>query len=620
MFIQVKNKTTLCLLIIALFVTFFFARSVVVRDRWFVPTFTAAYHGSFTPPYHSRGTAHALIAVNNWLKEGPVSLGFGRYYYPPSVEISTLDKRYFYGSYPPGSTVQLYILFKLLDFIDFFPDIYEKRGLQLLLVILYKYLLHFLTILSLCALVFFVCRKLAFDHLNSTILAVTPAIIMLHNAGTLFWNHFLYNEFTIVLLPFVIYILMEILRVACISPKGRLFVRIVQPLVMFIGMFIDWLFVFVVLTVYILRVRRKEIDLPASFQQSVCWAKQSFLFFLPSLLAIVLWLCQVAYYSQYIAPQHSLLDTPISSYRLTALTNLLFKMGVLTLDGEVTSIWQYLSYYKLSLFMFIRNDYGISGLLMIYSVFYMAIRGHKFTNNRINIAVSAYLMCFVPCLANHLFFARGFSDHLFSPLAFSPALSISFAFAPIFVLQMLKKNHLIAAAHFLNKKPLTIVALAGLISSILYGYIQVNGRSPVTKMFTAPDYMLKDAGDFVRVNTGYNDVVFSKDYCFFDKDGNTFYTVYFSDKVIKCLSSLDHVYHRTKSIEQDFTVRILYYEFRRREMEQLTTFLHAHNIHVDDIQEDRIGGLLGFNGKKFVAWYERLHECDSHPQRCMKEG
>ena len=619
LFAQVKNKTTFCLLVITLFTTFFFARSVTVRERWIVPTFTKAFYGSFTAAWHSRGTSHALITVNNWLKENPVNLGFGRYYYPPSVEIPTLDGRYFYGSYPPGSTIQLYILFKLLDFTGFIPDFYEKRGVQLLLVILYKYILHFLTAMLLCIMVFFVCRKLDFDYLNSTLVATIPAIVQFHNAGTLYWNHFLYNEFVVVLLPFVLYIFLEVLRVVCISPKGPAFVRILQPLVMFWGMFTDWLFVFVILTVYIMRIIKKEIDLPVSLRQCIHWAKQSSLFFLPSLLAVALWLCQIAYYSQYIAPQYSLLDIPVSSFRFTFLRNLLFKMGALAFDGEVTSIWQYLSYYKLSLFMLIRHDYAISGLLMIYSVFYMAIRCCKLINNHLNIAVSTYLMLFIPCLVNHLFFARAFSDHSFSPLVFSPSLSISFAFAPIFVLQIMKKSHLIPAIRFLNKKSITIVALAGFTSSILYGYAQVYNKLPVTKMFTPPDLMAKAVGDFVRINTGYSDVVFSKDYYFFDRDGNTFYTVYFSDKVINNFSNLDHVYHKTKSIEQDFTVRILYYEWRRGEMEQLTTFLHAHNIPVNDLQEERIGGLLAFDGRKFLTWYRQVHECDIHPQRCEEK-
>lgn len=141
--------------------------------------------------------------------------------------------------------------------------------------------------------------------------------------------------------------------------------------------------------------------------------------------------------------------------------------------------------------------------------------------------------------------------------------------------------------------------------------------------------MAKDVGDFVRRNTDYYDVVFSKDYCFFKSHGLTFYTVYFSDKVIRCLSNLDHVYHKTKSIDQNFTVRILYYEWCRQEIEQLATFLRAQSMSVEDIKEERIGGLLGFDGKEFIAWYERSekaankpaqHQCDLHPQQCDEVG
>ena len=582
-----------------------------------MPTFTK-YGSTFTPAYHSRGTSHALLAVNNWLKENPASLGFGRYNYPSSVETPTLDKRNFYGSFPPGLTLQLYVLFKLLDFTGFVPDIYEKRGAQLLLVILYKYLLHLLTSVLLCIGVFFVCRKLNFDHFNSTILATTPAIVQFHSAGTLFWNHFQYNAFTVVLLTFVTYILMEVLRVICVSSKVQLFIRIAQPLIMFWGMFTDWLFAFVALTIYIMRIKRKEIDLPVSFQQAVRWAKQSGLFFLPPLLAVVLWLCQIAYNSQYIASQYSFLDTPISSRGFTALTNLLYKMGLLPADGEVTSIWQYLYYHKQSLFTSVNTSYGIIGLLMLYFVGFLATRSGGFTNNRINIAASAYLMYFVPCLVYHLFFVQSTANHLYSPLAFSSSLSISFAFAPIFILQMLKKNHLTPAIYFLNKKSITVVALAGFVSSVLYGYTQVYNKLPATKMFTPPDYIIKNVGNFVWDNTGYYDVVFSQDYYFNDDDHLTFDIVYFSGKLIYFSSNLDHVYHKTKKIEQNFTVRVLYLEPRREEIEQLAIFLRAQSIPVDNIQEG-IGGMLVFGGIKFVAWYEQVHECDLYPQRCKED-
>ena len=184
---------------------------------------------------------------------------------------------------------------------------------------------------------------------------------------------------------------------------------------------------------------------------------------------------------------------------------------------------------------------------------------------------------------------------------------------------MLKKSHLTPAVYFKHKKPITVVAIVGLVTSILYGYAQVYDRLPVTKKFTPPNYMEKAVGDFVWDNTGYSDVVFSQDYYFNNMDGNTYPIVYFSNKLIRYSHNFDHVYHKVRYIDQNFTVRILYYEWRRKEMEQLIAFLERQNIAVDDLREEKIGGLLGFDGKKFVTWYERVHECDAHPQQCVEE-
>ena len=70
---------------------------------------------------------------------------------------------------------------------------------------------------------------------------------------------------------------------------------------MFYGVLTDWFFVFVILTVYTIRIIRKEIDLPVSLKQGLLWLKQSFLFFVPALAAVLLWVYQFTYYLQNIA-------------------------------------------------------------------------------------------------------------------------------------------------------------------------------------------------------------------------------------------------------------------------------------------------------------------------------
>ena len=177
----VKNKTFFCLAIITLFTACLFARSVVVREQWIMPTFF-----SFSP--NTGHVATQLMVVNNWLKEGFFNLRFSAYRWPESVETSSLDKRAFYGSYLPGANYPLFFIFKALDASGIVPDIYEKRGTQLLLVIAWNYLLHFLLAATLCAIVFLVCRRLGFSHLNSLLLASIPAIVEFNNANSLYWE------------------------------------------------------------------------------------------------------------------------------------------------------------------------------------------------------------------------------------------------------------------------------------------------------------------------------------------------------------------------------------------------------------------------------------------------
>ena len=147
------NKTSLCLLLISLFTCFLFARSVAIREQYTAPTFMRQqnYYQK-----HLDATASTLSFVNNWLQEGAFQLNFGLYRYPAAVEMLTLGSRGLYASYPPGTIVPIYLLFKALDSAGIFPDIYESRGTQLLLLTLYNYALHLLLALP-CASCCFAC-------------------------------------------------------------------------------------------------------------------------------------------------------------------------------------------------------------------------------------------------------------------------------------------------------------------------------------------------------------------------------------------------------------------------------------------------------------------------------
>lgn len=612
----VKIKTVFCLLIITLFTSFFFARSVQVREPWIVPTFLHVY----TALEHKQHiTAMNLAYVNNWLKESPFQLSLGKYMYPASVEMPTLDKRNFNPPTPPGVVAQLYLLFKFLDVTGLIPNIYEQRGTQLLLVILYNFMLHFLLALVMCWLVFFVCCKLGFDRLNSTLLGIVPAIILFHNAGNLYWFHLIYSASTAIVPLFALYIFLELLRTESTSPHISRIVQIIQPIVMFTGVFTSWLFVFVILTVYVTRIVRKEIILLASLRHSLSWIKQSFVFFFPSLVAIGIWIYSIIYYQRHII-KANILEAPISSFGLTFTDNLLRKVGILKFHGELSGIDDFVIYFTKALYTHLSHDYGITAVLMLYAVFYMATRGREFmAGNNNNLAAITYIMLFVPCLLHTLFLVADDANNHFVSLRYSPALSLSFVFAPIFILQMLKKSHLMAAIQLTNSRQITVVTLVGISSSVLYTYAQIYNynEQPVTKMFTPPAYQHVAVGEFVRKNTKYHDVVFSEDYYLVNRP--FLIEAHFTNKIIHFANNLDIVYHKAKSIKKDFTIKVFYHEKRQKEIAQLAKFLALHNIAVDS-QGGEIGGLLAFNGKKFRSWYEQAHECNKFPQRCKSEG
>lgn len=592
-FMRANNKTVLCLLISALFTSFFFARSVLVREPWIAPTFMGK------APLQN-GTAHQLTFANNWLKESPLTLRFSSYHYPKSIDTPTLDKRHFYASHPPGTALPIYLLFKFLDSTGIVPNIYEKRGTQVLLVILLCYLLHFSLTVFLCWMMFFVCKRIGFDNLNCLLLSLVPAIVQFHNAGSFYAYHLAYTNYTVCTMPFVLYIFLEVARTVFLSsPHATRIIQIVQPLIMFFGVLSSWLFCCVALTMYVVRILRKEIKLPVSLPKAVLWVKQSALFFTPALVAISLWIYQIAYYLEDIAHE-TFKNTAISSHKLTFVDNLMFRTGIT--DG----IDNLLSYYKTSFFTRIVDGYGILGVLMLYTVLYLAVSSYKYLSRDAFLAPTVYLMLLLPNIILTAIFVRNFVDHRHAGILFGAAISSSFVFAPIFILKIIKQNYLISLCSFLNRKSISAAAVISLGSSILYGYSQIYDQQPITKLFSPPEYSYIIVGDFVRKNTEYKDVVFSQNYY---TDEFSHIEAHFTNKRIYQANSIDDICQKTREITQEFSVKILYFESDRAIVDELKNILALQNMEIHLIAAQVFnGGLLAFNGNVFNNWCRQVRE------------
>ena len=366
------NLTTRFYLLAILLVTmFFWYRSVQVREPWNAPTFM---HYSNWLEHKQHITAATLIYANNWLKEGPLALYFGQYMYPKSVEMPTLADRKYHPSYPPMITFGLYALFKTLEVTGIVPDIYRQRGLQILIVIWLNYIFHFILALSMCLLMFVVTRKLGFDDLNSALMAITPTVVLFHNAGTLYWYNHLFIAPIIIVPVFATYILLELSLYANLTPFVRKLIQIGQPILMFIGVFLSWLFPFVIFTVYIKRLIKKEIAPP--WPTPLIWTKHSILFFLPALLALLSWVYTIVLYQQNIITG-SFFDTPTSSMGNTATHNFLHKAGLVDFHGYWVGIEQKTIWFFQAFVTHIVNDYGLIAFLLLLGTLYLAIQSRR---------------------------------------------------------------------------------------------------------------------------------------------------------------------------------------------------------------------------------------------------
>lgn len=595
------KKTALCLLGLMLFTYLLFLKSVSLREKYLASTYSV---GSLRlcegcKPRYDWHTASTLVFVNNWLQEGAWNLRFGLFDLPRAVETPTLDKRAFYPAYPPGAMLPVYVLFKLAQASGIIGDLEKNRGSQLLLLVAYNYLLHLLLVMLLSFAVFLVLRNMQFDRGNAAVLAAIPVLIQFHNAHSLYWHHKLYTFDQAVLLPYVAFVLLELLRMLSTSRRITIAVQILQPLLIFYGVFTDWLFVFIALTAYVLRIIRGEIVWPRSFNAVLRFVAGSFLFFLPVLAALSLWAWQVLHFSE-----HSFLSAIAENSEEVA-SGYDMRQAFLIRTGAGVRLEGYLHYLKRVFYTWLRDGYGFSGVLVLYATAYCVWRGRKIATSEVKfdrVLISFYTLLFVPCILHMLFFINHSWQHVFSSLKLSFALSLSFVVLPLLILQIRGKPANFVVAKLAGRADIYATTALSLAGACFYVYLQIYDRLPLTHFFARPDYRFAVLGEYIRKNSTYEDVLFSSSVIVPAKPPQS---LSLSGKRVYLASNLDHIYPVVSDIEQDFRVKILYLDEQAAETQQLATFLEKHDFTVTRHEEKDTGGLLEFDGRSFMRWYEQ---------------
>ena len=595
-----NNRTLLCLLLIAFFTALLFFNSIALREYNLHATYSKGTlqlcEGCKTR--YEWHTASMLVYVNNWLQEGAWNLRFALFDAPRAVEFGDHSQRFFYPAYPPGAVLPVYLLFRAIDGIGSVDNFADDRSKQLLTIIAYNYLLHLLLALLLCFSVFLILRHLDFDYLNATVLACIPALIQFHNAHSMYWHHMLYTFDAAVLLPYVAFVFLELLRLVKSSRAIDITVQILQPLLLFYGMLTDHLYVFVALTVYVLRLLRRDIVPPRSLSTALRFVGRSLVFFAPALVAWGLWMWQVSYFSEQsfftaVADSGKTRD----DYDLVAA--LLFRTGIEQHPEH------YFHYLRHALYTWLQEGYGVTGVLMLYATIYVVWRGRRVATRALKfdrIVVGAYVLLFVPCLLHTLFFLHHAWNHVFSALKFSSALSLSFVVFPLLVLQLRGKSPRTVVAQLAGRANIYATTALALALTVFYIYLQIYDRNPLTHFFRPPDFKYMVLGDYVRANTDYEDVLFSSSVSMPIAPPQA---LSMSGKVVYRVNNLDYVHLLVRDIEEDFRVRFLYLYHETEEIEQLRDFLQQHNLQPVTAERENIGGFLSIDGQAFVRWYER---------------
>ena len=578
-----SNKTALCLLLVAFFTALLFLRSIALRENHLHATY-AVNSLELCEGCKSRyewHTASTLVFVNNWLHEGAWNLRFALLDAPRTIDRQDIDDRMFYPAYPPGSILPIYVLFRMVQASGLVDDFVHKRGKQLLMIIAYNYLLHLLVAMLLCFTVFLLLRHLNFDRFNAGVLACIPAIIQFHNAHSLYWHHILYTFDQAVLLPYLAFVFLELLRMMQTSRAVKITVHTLQPLLMFYGVLTDWLFLFVALTVYGWRLLQGDIAWPRSLAAAGRFICSSLWFFTPVVAALGLWIWQVAHFSDYSLFEALAKggDYQVPDYNLAGM--LQFRTGI---GHHVES---YSHYLVRAFYTWLQDGYGITGVLMLYVTFYVVWRGRNMTTTEVKfhpMVYTTYVLLFVPCLLYNLFFLNHAWNHVFSALKFSFALSVSFIILPLMILQIRGKDMRLVVAKMANRFDIYAVTALALAGMVFYVYLQIYDRRPLTNFFAPPDFKFLVLGEYVRDNTNYEDVVFSSRMTMNIKPPQA---MSMSGKPVYWARNMDQVHLYVRDIKQDFRVKIFYFHQQQDELDQTVRFLEANNLTTDRTEHEK---------------------------------
>ncbi|EKQ52019.1 MAG: hypothetical protein B655_2029 [Methanobacterium sp. Maddingley MBC34] len=482
-------KAIICIFILFSITLVVFQYTVEIREPWFGEL-------SSDPYSHQWLTGSTLEFSENWYREGPLNWGFVMLETPASIEFTNSSSREPYLSYLPGSIIPIYTLSKVTGT--------EPNAS---LVMGYNLFNHFTIALLLSLLIFVFLRQIKIDYLNSFLFATIPIFLELLLPGPLYWHQNVFFADQAVILPFVLYIFLEIIRDGPNCKYAKV-LCILQNLVLFYGIFTDWLFVFIALTVYLKRIFEGKIKFSINIG---IFLKENIKFWSAPLLAAALYLTQIFFFNQ----------------MKNIIRNFFYRSGLSTEGSQILTTGSVVISNGLTVFIaYIIIGYGEIGLyalcfsFAILVVLVWFILSEKILKKDSNVEIkricALMAILLIPCILQVLVFRNHSIIHTFSVLKFSvPLTTIPFVLCPISIYLILKRKVKLPNINlglFKNLKVDFGLLIIFLMVFTITSFYVVNEHPNYKEIFPETNHSLQVLGDSIQKNTQYSDVVFSPDF------------------------------------------------------------------------------------------------------------
>ena len=214
-----------------------------------------------------------LMRAKNWYSEGPASLKFALYNEIKTVENENVfTKDNLYSSFLPGQVIPVYLVSRLLH-----------QAPTVLLLVVINLITFFLTALILALISFFFLRQLKFKSTVAFVFSLIPICLYVFLPGPFALYHISYSSEHLSILPFALFILMEVIIDGTSNERRRKLLKLFQGVILFGGIVVSWFLVFVALVVYFKRIVLLQITK---------FFEGSFYFWLPIIVGIMLFLGQ----------------------------------------------------------------------------------------------------------------------------------------------------------------------------------------------------------------------------------------------------------------------------------------------------------------------------------------